>query len=168
MPATTPNARYREVLRILVRRGFGFAVGDRRLFRAEADAEAARNVRPVQLRLAFEELGTTFIKLGQILSTRSDLLPPEYVAELRKLQSAVPPVDTALIVETIEEQFQLPLSEIFESFDPVPLAAASIGQVHAVTLPGGIDAVVKVQRPACVLRCNSIWISRRVSPGALP
>lgn len=147
MPATTPNARYREVLRILVRRGFGFAVADRRPFRFASDVEAARNVRPVQLRLAFEELGTTFIKLGQILSTRSDLLPPAYIAELRKLQSAVPPVDTAVIVAAIEEQFHLPVTELFERFDPVPLAAASIGQVHAVTLPGGVDAVIKVQRP---------------------
>jgi ubiquinone biosynthesis protein len=147
MAATTPNARYREVLRILVRRGFGFAVGNRGPFRGASDEEAARNVRPVQLRLALEELGTAFIKLGQILSTRSDLLPPEYIAELRKLQSAVPPSPAAMIVAAIEEQLGQPIGELFESFDPVPLAAASIGQVHAVTLPGGIDAVVKVQRP---------------------
>jgi ubiquinone biosynthesis protein len=147
MPATTPNARYREVLRILVRRGFGFAVGSRSPFSGDLDAEAARTVRPVQLRLAFEELGTAFIKLGQILSTRSDLLPPEYIAELRKLQSAVPPIETAQVVATIEQQLRRPIGELFVTFDPVPLAAASIGQVHAVTLPGGTDAVIKVQRP---------------------
>src|SRR5437763_14567981 len=117
MPATTPNARYREVLRILVRRGFGFAVGNRGPFRSESDEEAARSVRPVQLRLAFEELGTAFIKLGQILSTRSDLLPPEYIAELRKLQSAVPPIETALIIEVIEEQLRRPVGELYVAFD---------------------------------------------------
>lgn len=150
MPATTPNARYREVLRILMRRGFGFAVADRRgLFQRgeEADVAAARSARPEQLRLALEELGTAFIKLGQILSTRADLLPPEYIAELQKLQSGVRPAPTALIVARIEEQLRRPISVLFTAFDPTPLAAASIAQVHAVTLPGGTDAVVKVQRP---------------------
>ncbi len=150
MPATTQRARYREVLQILARHGFGFVVRPRIWpFGGSADeapeAEALR--RPAELRQAFEELGTTFIKLGQILSTRPDLLPPAYVAELQKLQDAIPAVPTALIIERIEEQLRRPVSELFMAFDPVPLAAASIGQVHAVTLPGGIDAVVKVQRP---------------------
>ena len=129
-------------LRFVVRPRF-WPFGD-----ASYDAsEAEESRRPAELRRALEELGTTFIKLGQILSTRPDLLPPAYIAELQKLQDAVPPVPTALIIERIEEQLRRPVGELFTSFDPVPLAAASIGQVHAVTLPGGIDAVVKVQRP---------------------
>jgi len=150
MPATTQRARYREVLQILARHGFGFVVRPQVWpFGGTADeapdAEAMR--RPAELRRAFEELGTTFIKLGQILSTRADLLPPVYIAELQKLQDAVPAAPTALIIERIEEQLRRPVGELFTAFDPVPLAAASIGQVHAVTLPGGIDAVVKVLRP---------------------
>jgi len=148
MPATTPQARYREVLRILARHGF--AVRPRVWpFGVNAydapESEAIR--RPAELRQALEELGTTFIKLGQILSTRPDLLPPAYIAELQKLQDAVPTAPTSLIIERIEEQLRRPVDALFTAFDPVPLAAASIGQVHAVTLPGGIDAVVKVQRP---------------------
>ncbi len=148
MPATTPRARYREVLQILARHGFavrpqfwpfGAAAYD------EPDSVVLR--RPAELRQALEELGTTFIKLGQILSTRPDLLPPAYIAELQKLQDAVAAAPTAHITARIEEHLGRPIDDLFTFFDPAPLAAASIGQVHAVTLPGGIDAVVKVQRP---------------------
>jgi ubiquinone biosynthesis protein len=149
MAATTATARYREVLRVLVRYGFGFVVGGRFLWlRRHSDEDVAEALsRPSRLREAFEELGTTFIKLGQILSTRPDLLPPEYIAELQKLQDAVPAVPTSVITARIEAELGRPVRELFTAFDPVPLAAASIAQVHAVTLPGGIDAVVKVQRP---------------------
>src|SRR4051794_21221029 len=149
MAATTATARYREVLRILVRYGFGFVVGGRfAWFRRQSDEEVAEALsRPSRLRAALEELGTTYIKLGQILSTRPDILPPEYIAELQKLQDAVPAVPTALITARIEAELGQPVERLFVTFDPTPLAAASIAQVHAVTLPGGIDAVVKVQRP---------------------
>lgn len=144
----TQYQRYREVLRVLVRHGFGFVAGGRNPFRRLSPEEEASEAlgRPAQLREALEELGVTFIKLGQILSTRSDLLPPAYITELQKLQDAVPPEPVATIIATIEGELGRPVGELFASFDPVPLAAASIGQVHAVTLPGGIDAVVKVQR----------------------
>lgn len=149
MPATTANARYREVLRILVRRGFGFVVRPQfwPFSRGYEQTDEEARSRPAQVRAVLEELGTTFIKFGQILSTRHDLLPPEYIAELQKLQDAVPPVPTPFITERIEEDLRRPIGALFTAFDPVPLAAASIGQVHAVTLPGGVDAVVKVQRP---------------------
>ena len=150
MAATSATGRYREVLRVLVRYGFGFVVGDRfwPLRRRPTDEDVAASLsRPSQVRAALEELGTTFIKLGQILSTRPDLLPPEYIAELQKLQDHVPPEPTAVIAARLEEQLGGPIARLFVHFDPVPLAAASIGQVHAVTLPGGVDAVVKVQRP---------------------
>ncbi len=147
MAATTVTARYREVLRVLVRNGFGFVVGGRVRRRAPEAEEAEARTRPVRLRLAFEELGTTFIKLGQVLSTRQDLLPPAYIAELAKLQDAIPPLPTSVMVATIEAELGQSIATLFTAFDPTPLATASIAQVHAVTLPGGMEAVVKVQRP---------------------
>ncbi len=149
MAATTVTARYREVLRVLARYGFGSAIGARPRLRRRSQEEEEREARdrPRRLRMALADLGTTFIKLGQILSTRSDILPPAYIAELQTLQDAVPPLPTPVIVAAIESELGRPVAALFVAFDPVPLAAASIAQVHAVTLPGGVDAVVKVQRP---------------------
>ncbi len=101
-----------------------------------------------QVRLALEELGPTFVKLGQVLSTRADLIPPEYQLELAKLQDNVPPAPYADIKAEIEVELGAPPEEIFETFDTQPLAAASIGQVYAATLADGSDVVVKVQRPS--------------------
>lgn len=106
--------------------------------------------RPEHVRRALEELGPTFIKLGQIVSTRADLLPVAYQAELAKLQDAAPPLKTGVVTSVIESEFGRPVDEVFASFDPVPLAAASIGQVHAATLRDGTPVVVKVQRPGVV------------------
>lgn len=100
--------------------------------------------------MALEELGATFIKLGQVLSTRPDLLPTEYQAELAKLQDAAPPVDWAAVRPLLEEELGRPVEEVFAHFDPVPLAAASIGQAHGATLPDGTEVVVKVRRPGVV------------------
>ena len=102
---------------------------------------------PEHLRLALEELGTTFIKLGQIMSTRADLLPPEYLMELSKLQASVPAVPFAVIKQEIERELGLELDALFCQFDQQPLAAASIGQVHRAVLLSGERVVVKVQRP---------------------
>jgi ubiquinone biosynthesis protein len=99
------------------------------------------------VRQALEELGATFIKLGQILSTRADLLPPEYQAELAKLQDSAPPVRATDVKAIIASELGRPAEEIFASFDENPMAAASIGQVHAATLADGREVVVKVQRP---------------------
>ncbi len=104
--------------------------------------ERARN-----LRLALEELGPTFSKLGQILSTRPDLLPPEVIDELSTLQDHVPPMTEAEVVSVMEEELRVPWEDVFESIEPEPLAAGTIGQVHKATLETGEQVVVKVQRP---------------------
>ena len=93
------------------------------------------------------ELGPAYIKLGQVLSTRPDLLPPSYIEQLEKLQDDVPPVPFVEIVEIVEEELQGRLSKLFASFDEEPLGAASLGQVHAAELRDGRPVVVKVQRP---------------------
>jgi ubiquinone biosynthesis protein len=103
--------------------------------------------RGERLRLALEELGPIFVKFGQAVSTRRDLLPPDIADELAKLQDRVPPFDGAIAVASIEKAFALPLAEIFGSFDPAPLAAASIAQVHVATLKNGNEVVVKILRP---------------------
>ena len=94
-----------------------------------------------------EELGPTFAKLGQLLSTRPDLLPPVFIEELASLQDDVPPLDEATVVRVMEEELGVPWEDVFETIDPRPLAAGTIGQVHRATLAGGEEVVVKVQRP---------------------
>jgi ubiquinone biosynthesis protein len=101
----------------------------------------------VHFRLALEELGPTFVKLGQLLSTRPDLLPPRYIGELIKLQDTVPPIDWESIYKLLMEEYNRPLEEVFFEIDKEPLAAASLAQVHAAVLPNGDRVVVKVQRP---------------------
>jgi len=151
-------ARYRQIVRTLVRYGLGGVVGPvdvggwvrqhvpglGRI--GDRGHDALRRGRPANLRAALEELGPTFVKFGQILSTRADLLPPAYIAELERLQDRVPSDDPASIVATIEAELGSPIYQIFKEFDLTPLAAASIGQVHAAVLPDGSRVVVKVQR----------------------
>src|SRR5205823_2997715 len=104
-------------------------------------------IRARNLRDALEELGPTFAKLGQILSTRPDLLPAEFVEELSHLQDKVQPLTEAEVVSVMEEELGVPWEDVFESIDPTPLAAGTIGQVHRAQLEGGDRVVVKVQRP---------------------
>ncbi len=103
--------------------------------------------RGERLRLALEELGPIFVKFGQALSTRRDLLPTDIADELAKLQDRVPPFDGAIAIASIEKAFGLPLADIFGSFEREPLAAASIAQVHVATLKTGGEVVVKILRP---------------------
>ncbi|MFK8052483.1 MAG: ubiquinone biosynthesis regulatory protein kinase UbiB [Woeseiaceae bacterium] len=111
---------------------------------ARYDREAPLGMR---IRLALEELGPIFIKFGQALSTRRDLLPVDIAAELAKLQDQVPPFDGQLARKIVNDAYGFDLSEVFETFDDEPMAAASIAQVHAATLKDGTDVVVKVLRP---------------------
>ena len=107
---------------------------------------------PEHLRLALEELGPTFMKLGQILSTRPDLVPERYGAELAKLQDAASPVPVEEIRAVLREELGVDADEAFAAFDDVPMASASIGQVHAALLADGTRVVVKVRKPGAVDR----------------
>src|SRR5687767_5163166 len=132
------HARYRQIAQVLSRHGLGSLVGHFGLERFVPHRARAQAVtRPEHLRLALEELGATFIKLGQILSTRSDLLPPVYQAELAKLQDQASPVPSAMIRDAVVAELGRPIAELFAEFDDRPLATASIGQAHAATLPDG-------------------------------
>ena len=108
--------------------------------------------RGERLRLALQELGPIFVKFGQAISTRRDLLPPDIAEELAKLQDRVPPFPAALARQTIERSIGRPVAEIFAAFEDEPLAAASIAQVHAARLSGGREVVVKVLRPGMKAR----------------
>ncbi|MGE0313631.1 MAG: ABC1 kinase family protein [Lautropia sp.] len=157
--------RLNEIAVILVRHGFGDTV--RRLgladllaraghaLRLDGAAELARLEPPVQVRKAMEELGPTFVKLGQILAGRADLFGPAWIAEFEKLQSRVPPVP----IESLREQLRADLGgdpeTVFAWFDPSPLAAASIAQVHRARLADGTEVVVKIRRPGVAERIEA-------------
>ncbi|MCB0018395.1 MAG: AarF/ABC1/UbiB kinase family protein [Anaerolineales bacterium] len=147
--------RYRQITELLARHGFGAILAQmglvqrlnlpRRLLRRQPIVERT----PAEhVRLALEELGPTFVKFGQILGTRPDLIPPDYITELSQLQDNVPPVAWEEMKTRIEGELDAPLEEIFTSISPTPLAAASLSQVHAATLLNGEEVVVKVQRPS--------------------
>ena len=118
-----------------------------RPFVPRASAAIAAQSRGARLRLALQELGPIFVKFGQILSTRRDLVPPDVADELSQLQDRVKPFDGEAARAIVEQALGLPIGEAFESFDTTPLASASIAQVHAATLAGGREVVVKVLRP---------------------
>src|ERR1700730_573116 len=99
------------------------------------------------LRLALEELGPIFVKFGQVLSTRRDLLPPDIADELAKLQDSVPPFPSEQVIATLTRFYGRPVDSVFKSFDRAPIASASVAQVHFAELPDGTPVAVKVLRP---------------------
>ncbi|HSU34510.1 MAG TPA: AarF/UbiB family protein [Propionibacteriaceae bacterium] len=147
--------RYRQIGEVLSRHGLGFIVGLTGLGRFVPfhrgvlghERRPQPYTTPEHLRLAIEELGPTFIKLGQLLSTRSDIVPAAYLRELSKLQDSAPPVAPAVISELVEQELGAKPDQVFASFTAQPLASASIGQAHLATLPDGTEVVVKVRRP---------------------
>lgn len=102
------------------------------------------------VRMALEEMGTTFVKIGQILSTRADLLQPEYLEQLSKLQSSLKPLPVEVIQKAISDELRKPWDTVFATFDPNPVGVASIGQAHAATLEDGTEVVVKVRKPGVI------------------
>jgi ubiquinone biosynthesis protein len=151
--------RYRNILGIMLKYGFGhiveklnieyyFEYGERLFFgKGDINHEKQKLNGPVRLRLVFEELGPTFIKFGQIISTRADMLPIEYIKELEKLQDGVESVDFAYIEKIIEDSYGKPKEEIFKYVAEKPLGSASIAQVHRAILKSGEEIVLKIKKP---------------------
>ncbi|MBW2207818.1 MAG: AarF/ABC1/UbiB kinase family protein, partial [Deltaproteobacteria bacterium] len=149
--------RYRHILTVLFKYGFGdlvdvlkieqyLEIGLQMISRKRRE-QVEKLTREERVRMALEELGPTFIKLGQVLSTRPDLIPGEFIEELSKLQDHVPPFGYDEVRQIVEGELKGTLEDIFESFEETPLAAASIGQVHRARLKDGEVVAVKVQRP---------------------
>lgn len=147
--------RLQEIVTVLFEEGLGYYVTKANLHLHLPWHKRIRPVLPisnkqrqaVMLRQAFERLGPTFVKLGQLLSLRPDLVPKEYSEEFEKLQDHVPPFPYQKVKSMIEHDLQKPLAKLFSSFDKKPLASASIAQVHRAVLKSGKKVVVKVQRP---------------------
>src|SRR3954454_6811130 len=157
VPAATRNlGRLSEIAQVAVKHGFGYAFERHRFTdllprRRGADVPPASDgtgsVRGAHLREMRDELGPTFVKCGQLLSTRPDVVPPDIIVELRGLQDDVTPFPFAQVRRVVEEELGLTLEQAFLEFGEAPIAAASIGQVHRAVLPNGDEVVVKVQRP---------------------
>jgi ubiquinone biosynthesis protein len=149
--------RYRQIVTVLIKYGFGdlidilnieqyLEIGLKIISRKRRGKMASLS-RAERVRMVLEELGPTFIKMGQILSTRPDLLPVEYIKELPKLQDDVPPFPFSDVKKIIEKEFKKPVNAFFSEFDEQPVAAASIGQVHKAVTQDGERVVIKIQRP---------------------
>ncbi|MEA3468143.1 MAG: AarF/ABC1/UbiB kinase family protein [Thermodesulfobacteriota bacterium] len=149
--------RYQRIIRLLFKYGFDDLVEGLhidqyletglKMINRKPRQEIDKHSRPERFRMALEELGPTFIKLGQVLSTRPDLIPPEYLNELAELQDNVPPFSFAEVKEIFLAETGKTPNELFREFDEQPIAAASIGQVHRGRLQDGNEVVIKVQRP---------------------
>ncbi len=147
--------RYRKIVEVLLKNGFGFVIDAMDLHQfiplskrlKKINISSPEKSKAERLRKVLEELGPTFVKLGQLLSTRSDLIPTEYIDEFEKLQDKVPAMDFSDVVEQLNNSLPDGYKQYFSELDPTPLASASIGQVHKAILKSGQEVVVKVQRP---------------------
>jgi ubiquinone biosynthesis protein len=154
-PAQRSLGRMSEIAQVAVRHGFGYWLETHKLTDllpwprppATLEAEASPTQRGRHLREMLDELGPTFVKFGQLLSTRPDIVPPDIIAELRALQDDVTPFAYSEVERVVREELELPIEKLFTSFEETPMAAASIGQVHRAVLPNGKRVAVKVQRP---------------------
>lgn len=137
------SSRQREIAEVVLRNGWGYM---RRLLTGTR-SEEPQLPPPAVLRNILVELGPVYVKLGQLLSTRPDLLPPEYINELTALQAEVPPVPWEAVEAVIRQEIRRPIAEVFTTINPQPVAAGSIAQTHRATLKDGREAALKVQRP---------------------
>jgi ubiquinone biosynthesis protein len=145
VPAPTETrlmARGTHIASVMAKHGLKELFG-----RPDEEGAVGRARQAKRLRQALEELGPTFAKLGQVLSTRPDLLPPEFIEELSHLQDNVPPMTEEEVVKVMEQELGVPWEDVFETIEPTPLAAGTIAQVHRATLASGDRVVIKVQRP---------------------
>ncbi len=140
-------SRYGAIAKLLFKYGHGDLVHKIGLESFGDSARSESNAGPTSLAKDLEQLGPTFIKLGQLLSTRADVLPPEYQEALARLQDDVEPLPFGIIAQTIEKELQVRVSHAFSDFETTAIAAASIGQVHRARMRDGRRVVVKVQRP---------------------
>ncbi len=140
---TASIGRLGEIMQVAARHGFGSLLEERR----SGSAATTPMIRGRHLREMLDELGPTFVKFGQLLSTRPDIVPPDIIAELRGLQDDVKPFPYADVERVIREELGQPVERLFLEFEEQPMAAASIGQVHRAVLPNGRRVAVKVQRP---------------------
>ena len=151
-------ARLRTIVGVFAKHGFHKVAEKVKLGRFIIERLQSTDVEdlsmPVRMRMSFEELGPTFVKLGQLLATRPDLVPEEYVLEFEKLHDRVQPLPYPVIADVLKDEFGDSLFEKFDSIDPMPLGSASIAQVHRARLKTGEDVVVKVQRPGIVQTIN--------------
>lgn len=132
------SIRFREIIKVFASYGFGYIFDSKNM----EDKKSPKN-----LRRAFEDLGPTFIKIGQILSTRPDLLPKEYIEELAKLQDSVPEESFECMKSVLENSLKAPIEKVLKSINPIPIASASISQVYDGILNDGKNVVIKIQRP---------------------
>ena len=165
-------SRLHDIAAILIRYGFGDIVNRMglthaleragRVLHRNNTAEYAHLPAPVRVRRALEEMGPTFVKLGQVLATRVDLFEPEWIAEFGKLQDSAPPVPYSDIQQQLTEDLGAPPEELFAVFNPEPLAAASIAQVYRARLEDGSEVIVKVRRPGIrpVIESDLRWLMR--------
>ena len=146
--------RLRQIMAILAKHGFGAAISKLQLgeligLKGDSSGDtlsSASDTMAKRIRIAIEELGPTFVKLGQILSTRTDLLSPDFIEEFQKLQDAVPEMPWEDIRHQVEGALGHPINELFQSFDQAALASASVAQVHRAVLSDGTEVAVKIQR----------------------